>query len=112
MSGDTKLATARILSEVLTERERQDTKWGEQNHDPSWWVVIETEELGEVAKAVFEKELDEYRQELIQVAAVAVAAVESLDRQARQKAQEREAMRQIGLDDEFPAYLDYLYHRC
>ena len=79
-----------ILKAIADERQRQDAKWGEQNHQPIEWVSILTEEVGEVAKAALEshfkhkgKDPDyiEYRKELIQVAAVAVAMLESLDRQ-------------------------------
>ena len=30
----------RALGDVLAERERQDAKWGEQNHDPFTWLTI------------------------------------------------------------------------
>jgi len=81
--------TKSVLDEVSTERERQETKWGEQNHHPLLWLSILGEEYGEVCKeindALFTGELTKeklvnYRMELIQVAAVAVAAIESLDR--------------------------------
>ena len=75
--------TQQVLQEVAKERERQDAKWGVQRHNPLTWLAILGEEVGEVNKAVLEnifsrKGLEEYRQELIQVAAVAIAAVESL----------------------------------
>lgn len=75
--------TQQVLQEVAKERERQNTKWGVQRHNPLTWLAILGEEVGEVNKAVLEnifsrKGLEEYRQELIQVAAVAVAAIESL----------------------------------
>lgn len=80
-----------ILHEVLLERRRQDAKWGEQNHPPEWWLPIIMEEVGEAAKAALEHhfgystytDLREYRREMIQVAAVAVAAIEALDRQEK-----------------------------
>lgn len=79
--------TQEVLQEVAKERERQNTKWGVQRHNPLTWLAILGEEVGEVNKAVLEnifsrKGLEEYRQELIQVAAVAVAAVESLGDEA------------------------------
>ena len=88
--------TGAVLAEILAERQRQDAKWGQQDHDPSTWLMVLAEEVGEANQAVFEtlfprfdkraaqrgpRTLAEYRQELIQVAAVAVAAIESLDRQ-------------------------------
>ena len=72
-----------VLQEVAKERQRQDAKWGVQRHNPLTWLAILGEEVGEVNKAVLEnifskKGLENYREELIQVAAVAVAAIESL----------------------------------
>lgn len=71
------------LADVAAERRHQDTKWGEQNHTGLYWLAILTEEVGEVAKALITDNAGaaEYRAELVHVAAVAVAAIESLDRQ-------------------------------
>lgn len=74
------MRTPGILQAVANERIRQDTKWGVQNHPPFAWISILIEEVGEVANAALEGRGFDYRDELIQVAAVAVAAVESLDR--------------------------------
>lgn len=73
------------LKEIVDERERQDLKWGEQNHSPADWLMILTEEVGEASKAALEakfggKPLQLYREELIQVAAVVVAMIECYDR--------------------------------
>lgn len=72
------------LLNVLEERDKQDAKWGQQDHVPLKWMMILQEELGEAAKAILEAddEWDEskYRDEMVQVAAVALAAVESYDR--------------------------------
>lgn len=83
------------LSCVIVERKLQDAKWGEQNHEPADWMLILGEEFGEVCKAALEAKfngdklpdacLSEYRMELVQTAAVAVAAIEALDR-ARKEA--------------------------
>lgn len=69
-----------ILGDVLHERESQHTKWGQQDHDEDRWMVILMEEVGEVARAIFDENPDNYREELVQVAAVAVAAIEAFDR--------------------------------
>lgn len=74
-----------ILSEIQHERTKQDDKWGEQNHNTNKWLVILGEEYGEVCKASLERDWLQYRKELIQVAAVAVAALESYDRQLEDK---------------------------
>ena len=82
------------LLEVLAERKKQDEKWGIQNHMPEIWMLILGEEVGEAQRAVLEaicpngnkldgEWLKEYRKELIQVAAVAIAAIESLDRNTK-----------------------------
>jgi NTP pyrophosphatase (non-canonical NTP hydrolase) len=71
---------APILMEVLQERIKQEKKWGQQNHEPLKWNAILGEEFGEVSKAILEKDKKNYREELIQVAAVAIAAIDSLDR--------------------------------
>lgn len=86
--------TQRVLLHVLGERERQDDKWGTQNHPQMTWLGILAEEFGEAAKEVNELHFrsewvgnadvrQRLRQELVQVAAVAVAAIESLDRNRR-----------------------------
>lgn len=74
-----------ILDSVKRERERQTRLWGEQNHGVMVWLGILAEEFGEVAKEANEvhfrdRHPADYRIELIQTAAVCVAAIESLDR--------------------------------
>ncbi len=81
-------ARRKVFFDVNRERYRQDVLWGEQNHDPHTWLAVLTEEVGEYSAAVlnevFEKKTlppgHTMRDELVQVAAVAVAAIESLDR--------------------------------
>ena len=68
------------MEEILAEREKQDQKWGEQNHDTQMWLTILVEEIGEVAKAILEKDDIGYRKELVQVGAVALAALQSFER--------------------------------
>ncbi len=81
--------TRDILKHVELERERQDKKWGQQNHNIFKWLTILGEEYGEACKDAFDASqlsADEQfytpriRKELIEVAAVAVAIVESIDR--------------------------------
>ena len=69
-----------IFQNIALERRRQDAKWGEQNHDAFLWLAILGEEFGEAAKAAVEGRIADLRTELIHVAAVAVAAIESLNR--------------------------------
>ena len=79
----------KALADVLVERMRQDQKWGEQNWDPQTYLSILTEEVGEAAKEAndarwkadpLKTHLDRFRAEMVQVAAVALAMVECLDR--------------------------------
>lgn len=92
-----------IFDDIQRERDRQDEKWGSQrNLDLPVWMSILTEEVGEAATEVNDanffktsrpnpcwliSEYEEYneirsrlRKELVQVAAVAVAMIEALDR--------------------------------
>lgn len=80
-----------IFEEIRAERESQNAKWGPQNHTPIEWLAILMEEVGEVSKEALEyhftkfysedqDRLMRYRKELIQVIAVGVAMVESLER--------------------------------
>ena len=68
------------IEEIKAERVRQNQKWGIQNHFPNVWLGILVEEIGEVAQAICDDKIEEYKKELIQVAAVCVQAVYCLDR--------------------------------
>lgn len=87
----------RVLRHVVDERARQEMKWGPQDHSGIEWLLILTEELGEVSREVnelyFGRTLDssDYREELLHVAAVAVAAVENLDRREAMRTRDRAA---------------------
>lgn len=61
---------------IMSERRRQDEKWGEQNHEAERWGLILLEELGEVAKSRLENDRHNYLTELVQAAAVMVAWIE------------------------------------
>jgi hypothetical protein len=72
------------LQSIMEERARQDEKWGEQNHNDTYWLGIIMEELGECARYCIERQHPtnraRKRTELVQVAAVALAWLECLDR--------------------------------
>lgn len=70
----------RILNDIIRELERQEAKWGVQDHLPYTWIAILVEEVGEVCQAVLKGDADNYREELVQVVAVAVAQLKSWDR--------------------------------
>jgi NTP pyrophosphatase (non-canonical NTP hydrolase) len=68
------MTRANVLQAVLAERERQDKKWGDQTHNSDdRWTVILTEEVGEVAREVYEKRSAGMFEEVIQCAAVCMA---------------------------------------
>ena len=73
---------SRAYRQVAVELQRQDDKWDQRDHVPAFWMNILMEEVGETAQAVVEHDLEKFRCELIQVAAVAINAIESLDRAA------------------------------
>lgn len=71
--------------DVMRELQRQHEKWGLQNHGVVQWMLILSEEFGEAAKEANEayfrnKPTEDYRKELVQVAAVAINAIATLDR--------------------------------
>jgi hypothetical protein len=67
---------------VLAERTRQDAKWGQRTHAWGIWLTILMEEIGEASEAMLDtpKDRDRVRAELVQVAAVAIAWIEAMDR--------------------------------
>lgn len=69
------------LMDVRTERQRQLDKWKMQDHPLPIWVVINMEEMGEWAHEALAGNLPDFRKEGKEVAAVAVAAMESTKRQ-------------------------------
>jgi NTP pyrophosphatase (non-canonical NTP hydrolase) len=74
-----------ILADILHERQCQDERWGEQNHQDSIWMLIHGEEYGEVCKAILESSFgneskENIREELVQLAATCIAHIECIDR--------------------------------
>jgi len=74
-----------VADDVLDERTKQNIKWGKQNHPYTVWLAILMEEVGEVAQAMqvnrsWGKKSDagDLYNELVQVAAVAVAIAEQV----------------------------------
>lgn len=79
------MAAGGALDSVAKERERQDAKWGEQNHDAGTWALIILEELGEWAKAELHNrfggpEAGNARKEMVHTTAVGTAIIECMDR--------------------------------
>jgi hypothetical protein len=89
------------LNAVVDERIRQELRWGIQRHSWPEWTCILTEEIGEAAQkanqlhwadggTAFQMEplREEFREELVQSAAVIVAMIEHLDEIAETGANE------------------------
>lgn len=110
--GEARKLHLNVLRDITTERERQDAKWGQQNHadgdiDFAWaqseeryakreceeaakagnltWYDIEREESAEAMVEVASGNKVRLREELVQHAAVLVAWIECLDRKASKK---------------------------
>jgi hypothetical protein len=78
-----------ILAEVAAERERQDGRWGGAEHDDEMtmdaFAQLIADYAGWARVKAREGTFDEARQRLVQAAALAVAAVECLDREKAQR---------------------------
>lgn len=86
------LNEAHAVQMLVNERRRQDDKFGKQDHDPAWWMVIMGEEYGETCQAVCEyrwaeasqadrsrmQRIQHAMEEASQVGAVAVAMIQSI----------------------------------
>lgn len=74
----------RILAEVAAERARQDGRWGGAEHDDAMtmdaFAQLIADYAGWARVKAREGTFDEARQRLVQAAALAVAAIERLDR--------------------------------
>jgi hypothetical protein len=70
-----------IFVEISNERDYQDGKWGKENDDrntPNDWIAYITAWTGKAYKYPSCK--DNFRKNMVKVAAIAVAAVEACDR--------------------------------
>jgi hypothetical protein len=70
-----------IVSEIEVERKVQDKRFGQlpRSLRPSFYLAVLTKKLGDIARAILEGNSKGYREELIQLAAVAIAAIEEFD---------------------------------
>ncbi len=69
-----------ILRLIAAERARQDAIWGPNRKLHRYaWVTILTEEMGEVAKAALESDPQVLIVEMLHVAAVAIAYLETVE---------------------------------
>jgi len=65
------------LLKLNQEHQRQLDKFGVQDHRPEMWATILMEEVGEVCREICDGPTNNYETELIQVAAVALSALEN-----------------------------------
>lgn len=72
--------TETTLGLVQAELDKQEEEWGQSNHPLGFWMLILIEEVGEAAKEILEDDIVAASLELVQVAAVAIAAIEDLYR--------------------------------
>lgn len=74
----------KILNDVIVERHTQDAKWGgpdhDDEHDVEDWCMFIRKHARRAESAANESGLAAGRCHLIRVAALAVAAIESIDR--------------------------------
>lgn len=83
------MSREKIYAEVDRERARQDTEWGgpehDDSHDASAWGEFVTKHIARAMSEPVDNVGPIFRQQMIRVAALAVAAVEWFDRwEARQ----------------------------
>lgn len=74
-----------ILAQIHNERENQDDKWGGADHDdrhkPGDWTRFIVRQLGAAEEGIDVHDWDLWRKQMVQVAALAVAALETIDRE-------------------------------
>ncbi len=71
-----------IFNAIDAERDHQDAKWGEQNHADDYWLGIVMEEVGEVAKAVIERDDENVEGEIVQTMSVLMGWMECRGRRS------------------------------
>lgn len=76
--------TRDVLEEIARERHNQDVQWGglehDDQHDPAEWLQFIDKQVYNARDACQHGTSDAYRSRLLKIAALAVAAVEAVDR--------------------------------
>ena len=72
-----------VIGSIREERDKQDRKWGRQEHEPAKWLAIAGEEFGEICEAILEQDFPDFDwndvyNEVIQLGAVCTAWAECL----------------------------------
>lgn len=80
------MTLAMVITDVVDERAHQNEKWGGPEHDDQHavldWASLIVEYVGKLAQSGDTSGLMSQRKVLVQIAALAIAAVESGDRRA------------------------------
>ena len=80
------MTTDKVIAEVAAERERQNAKWGgatnDDQYNPLDWHEMIADYNAWARRMACMGSLDKARNRYVQLAALAVAAVEALDRKA------------------------------
>lgn len=78
------MTTEKVLNDVATERARQDSKWAGVFNDDEWnaydWHAMISDYNAWARRMMAQQSPGKARNRYIQIASLAVAAVESLDR--------------------------------
>lgn len=84
------MIAANIIAELVAERQAQDEQWGGPSHDDQHslneWIAIACRHLGLAASDGGEEAPARFRRQMIRIAALAVAAVKSVDRNSERVA--------------------------
>jgi hypothetical protein len=113
---DRSTAQQQVRADIDMERDEQDEMWGDQTHDPAYWLAILGKQVGQLGTEVLNYKwaapearadrLARMYNEAKQVAAVSVAMMEAMledrlsDEVTSAKPEPRKLARVLGRDDE------------
>ena len=73
----------KIFQQISDERDRQNEKWGGKDHDlqhsKNIWTRLIVRQLGDADRALERGDTDDWGNQMVQVAALAVTALECLE---------------------------------
>lgn len=76
----------KVYQDIIKEREHQIERWGDPSHDDQHtvgdWAAIIDSYVVRLDNAKYDPDRSEVRRRLVQIGALAVAAIESFDRKA------------------------------
>jgi len=95
--------STKAIASVIDEMNRQDEKWGaDRNQHPFVWQTILSEEVGEFSQAILHDEFGGHksgtaREEMVQIAAVALQIIEYYDRRCAPAAESEQVHPALAL---------------